>query len=131
MSKMTEGINRISLTVISISAKIAFYVLAAAFLVTGVRTSYQFGHSIFYAPAIESEPGRVKTITLDGSESVSEVGDVLFDAGLIRDDLAFTIQAYCYEYKVRAGTYELSTALSSKEIIGCLSEGTEEEKEEE
>jgi len=129
MSKITKEINRISLAVISISGRLAFYALAAALLVLGARNGYAFGHSIFYAPAMEEKPGTEKTVTLDGDESVREVGEVLLKAGLIRDDKAFSIQALCYSYEVKEGTFALNTSLSSKEIIGILNEEIKEEKD--
>lgn len=128
MSKITKEINRISLAVISISGRLVFYALVAVLLVTGARKGYEFGHSIFYSPGMEAEPGTDKTIVLNGDESVSDVGKLLLDAGLIRDDAAFSIQAFCYEYEVKKGTFQLNTSLSSKEIIGILDEEPKEEQ---
>jgi len=129
MSKITKEINRISLAVISISGRLVFYALVAVLLVLGARKGYEFGHSIFFAPAMEEKPGTEKSLTLDGDESVTEVGKLLLNAGLIRDDKAFTIQATCYEYEVKEGTFHLNTALSSKEIIGILNEEPKEDEE--
>lgn len=127
MSKITKEINKVSLTVIGLSGKLAFYALAAAILILGARKGYEFGHSIFYSPAIDPDPGTTKTITLTGEESVFDVGSMLEKAGLVRDKNAFAIQALCYEYEVKAGTYQLSTADSSKELIHILEAGSEEE----
>lgn len=129
MSKVTQEINKISITVISIAGKILFLVLAAVLLVTGARRGYEFGHSIFYSPAMEAEPGRDVTINLTGEESVTEIGRLLEKNGLIRDDSAFSIQALCYEYDVQAGTYTLNTSMSSKEIIMELREAKDGEQE--
>ena len=116
MSKITREINKISLFVISTSGRIILYGLAAVLIVTGARSAYSFGHGIFYAPAMEAEPGTEKSIKLDGDESVEEVGKILKKAGLIRDPRTFTIQAKCYGYEVNAGTYELNTSKDSKEL---------------
>ncbi len=125
MSKITKEINRISLAVISISGKIVLYVLVAVLLVLGAKKGYAFGHSIFYAPGMDKAPGVEKTVTLDGTESVMEVGKLLEDIGLIRDHNAFSIQAICYGYEVLEGTWTVSTSMSSKEIIGLLGEAPE------
>ena len=109
MSKITREINKISLFVISTSGRIILYGLAAILIVTGARSAYSFGHGIFYAPAMEAEPGTEKSVKLTGNESVEEVGKILKKAGLIRDPRTFTIQAKCYGYEVKAGTYELNT----------------------
>ena len=128
MSRVTKEINKISLAVISISGRIVFYVLAAALLITGAKKGYAFGHSIFYAPGMDKAPGIEKIVTLNGTESVTEVGKLLEDIGLIRDHNAFSIQAVCYGYEVIEGTWKLNTSLSSKEIIGLLDEVPEGEK---
>ena len=125
MSKITKEINRISLAVISISGKIVLYVLVAVLLVLGAKKGYAFGHSIFYAPGMDKAPGVEKTVTLDGTESVMEVGKLLEDIGLIRDHNAFSIQAICYGYEVLEGTWTVSTSMSSKEIIVLLGEAPE------
>lgn len=117
MSKVTREINKISMAVISISGRLVFYALVAVLLVTGAKKGYEFGHSIFFAPGVEAEPGTDRTFSLDGTESVGEVGEMLVEAGLIRDDSAFTIQALCYGYDVAKGTFALNTSMSSKEII--------------
>lgn len=123
MSRITREINRISMAVISISGRLVFYALVVVLLVLGARKGYEFGHSIFYAPAMEAAPGTDKTITIDGDESISEVGSLLEENGLIRDHTAFSIQARCYGYEVQAGTYALSTSQTSKEIINILNDG--------
>ena len=128
MSRVTKEINKISMAVISISGRIVLYVLIAVLLLMGAKKGYAFGHSIFYAPGMDEAPGVEKTVTLDGTESVSDVGKILEDIGLIRDHYAFSIQAKCYGYEVLEGTYQLNTSLSSKEIIGVLGEGPEGEE---
>ncbi len=128
MSRVTKEINKISLAVIGISGRIVFYVLVAALLIMGAKKGYAFGHSIFYAPGMDKAPGIEKIVTLNGTESVAEVGKLLEDIGLIRDHNAFSIQAICYGYEVIEGTWKLNTSLSSKEIIGLLDEVPEGEE---
>lgn len=124
MSKLTKEINKISLAVIGISGRLVFYALV---LVLGVRRTYEFGHDIFYAPAMEALPGTEKIVTLDGTESVADVGKLLEEAGLIRDHVAFSIQAKCYDYEVKKGSFSLNTSQNSKEIINTLDEETKKE----
>lgn len=125
MSRVTREINKISIMVISVSGRLIIYALILVCLVFGARRAYEFGHRIFYSPAIDPEPGTVKVVTLKENESVFQVGERLEDAGLIRDGLSFAIQAMIYEYKVQGGTYELNTAQSSRDIINELKEAAE------
>lgn len=129
MSRITKEINKISMTVISISGRLVFYVLVVVLLLMGAKRGYEFGHSIFYSPGMERAPGTEKVLTLDGTETVEEVGKILEDIGLIRDHTAFSIQAHCYDYEVKKGTFRLNTSLSSKEIIQRLGEESGEENE--
>lgn len=129
MSKMTKEINRISMAVISISGKLVFYTLVAALLFLGARKGYAFGYSVFYAPGMEEAPGRDVTVEIDGKESISEVGAILEKDGLIRDSAAFSLQAKCYDYEVKKGSFRLNTSQTSKDIINILNEETEKEKE--
>lgn len=128
MSKVTKEINKISLAVISISGKIVFCVLVVMLLVTGAKNGYAFGHSIFYGPAMEAAPGRDMILKLDGSETITDVAKMLERAGLIRNDRAFVIQATCYDYEVKKGTFDLNTSMTSREIIDLLGEETEEDE---
>lgn len=130
MSRVTREINKISMTVISISGKLIFYALVIVLLITGAKSGYEFGHSIFDSPGMTAEPGTGKEVVLTGNESLLDVGNRLESAGLIRDANAFAIQAVCYEYKVKAGTFKLNTSMSSKEIINVLDEAADKEKEE-
>ena len=66
---------------------------------------------------------------LDGKESISEVGAILEKDGLIRDSAAFSLQAKCYDYEVKKGSFRLNTSQTSKDIINILNEETEKEKE--
>ena len=125
MSRVTKEINKISMAVISISAKIFFYVAVAMLVIVGAKRGYAFGHSIFYAPGMDKAPGVEKTVTLDGTESIGDVGKLLEDIGLIRDHNAFTIQALCYGYEVMEGEWTVNTSMTSKEIIGLLGEAPE------
>ncbi len=125
MSRVTKEINKMSMAVISFCGRLVLYTLVTVLLLMGAKKGYEFGHSIFYAPGIDKAPGVEKTVTLDGTESVTEVGKLLEDIGLIRDHSAFSIQAIVYGYEVQEGAWELNTSLSSKEIINFLKEAPE------
>ena len=125
MSRVTKEINKMSLAVISFCGRLVLYTLVAVLLLMGAKKGYEFGYSIFYAPGMDEAPGVEKVVTLDGSESVSEVGKLLEDIGLIRDHSAFFIQAKVYGYEVQEGAWTLNTSLSSKEMIDLLKEAPE------
>jgi len=98
-------------------------------LYEGVTRGYEFGHEIFYASAMEAEPGRDKEITVNKGTSVSQAAKLLKDNGLISNEYSFIIQAEFFDYKVKPGDYTFNTSMTSKEILQMMNENTEEKEE--
>lgn len=117
MSRMTKEINKITGTIIGISGKLIVYAVVILLLFEGITRGYAFGHDIFYATAMEEAPGTPKTVTIPKGYTSSEAAEVLRDAGLIDNVLAFQIQKLFYDYDIHPGTYELNTSMTSKEIL--------------
>lgn len=117
MSRMTKEINKITGTIIGISGKLIVYAVVILLLFEGITRGYAFGHDIFYATAMEEAPGTPKTVTIPKGYTSSEAAEVLRDAGLIDNMLAFQIQKLFYDYDIHPGTYELNTSMTSKEIL--------------
>ena len=120
MSQMTKEINAITGTIIGVSGKLILYALVTLLLVEGMTRGYAFGHEVFYATAMEPEPGVRYALTIPEGQDAAETARVLKDVGLIRNEYAVRIQMWFYDYEVYPGTYELSTAMTSKEILQQL-----------
>ncbi len=120
MSQMTKEINAITGTIIGVSGKLIIYALVILLLVEGMTRGYAFGHEVFYATAMEPEPGVRYALTIPEGQDAAETARVLKDVGLIRNEYAVRIQMWFYDYEVYPGTYELSTAMTSKEILQQL-----------
>ena len=129
MSRMTKEINKITGTIISISGKLIIYAVVIMLLVEGVTKGYAFGHEVFYATAMSEAPGKDITVTIGEDTSLSEVAGDLHQLGLVNNKYAVIIQSYFYDYEVYPGTYVLNTSLTSKEILGIISEVPEEDEE--
>lgn len=93
MSRATKEINKITGAVIAISSRLIILALVILLLYEGVTRGYEFGHEIFYASAMEAEPGRDKEITINKGTSVSQAAKILKDSGLISNEYSFIIQA--------------------------------------
>lgn len=128
MSQITRDINKITRAIIGISGKLILYALIILLLAEGVTRGYAFGHSIFYATAVEAEPGTDKTVTIPEGQTAKESVQLLHDVGLISNELAVEIQLKFYDYKIQPGTYTLNTSMTSKEILQALNEKKAEEK---
>lgn len=79
--------------------------------------------SVISRPAADEE--MEKEVVIEPGESLSEIADVLHERGLIRNETAF--KAYVYlegvAGKLQAGIYNLSTAMSIKDIVRVISRG--------
>lgn len=130
MSRITKEINKITGTIIGISGKLILYAVVILLLFEGVTRGYAFGHDIFYATAMEEAPGTPKTVTIPKGYTTAEACEVLKEAGLIDNVLAFQIQKMFYDYDIHPGTYELNTSMTSKMILQELNAEPEEETQE-
>ena len=122
MSQITKEINAITGTIIGISGKLILYALVILLLVEGISRGYAFGHEVFYATAMEPSPGTRYALT------IPETAKLLKDVGLIKNEYAVQIQMWFYDYETYPGTYELSTSMTSKEILQILNVKPETEE---
>lgn len=122
MSQLTKEINRITGTIIGISGRLIIYALVILLLMEGVTRGYAFGHEIFYASAMEPEPGRDMVLVIPQDQPDQKTLETLKAVGLIRNELAVRIQKTFYDYEIYPGTYTLNTSMTSKEILQILNE---------
>lgn len=120
MSQITKEINVITGTIIGISGKLILYALVILLLVEGITRGYAFGHEVFYATAMEPSPGTRYALTIPEGQTKAETAKILKDVGLIKNEYAVQIQMWFYDYETHPGTYELSTSMTSKEILQIL-----------
>lgn len=131
MSNATREINRITTAIIRISMKLIVYALIILLLYEAVVKGYAFGHQIFFAEAVEAEPGHDMTVTIEPDTSVNEAAKLLADDGLIGSEFAFIFQSKFYDYDtVYPGVYDLNTSMTSKEILQALNVKPETEETE-
>ncbi len=130
MSRATKEINKITGAVIAVSSRLIILALVVLLLYEGVTRGYAFGHEIFYASAMEEEPGRDKELTVAKGTSVAQTAKLLKDNGLIANEYSFIIQAEFFDYKVNPGDYTFNTSMTSKEILQMMNENTGEKEEE-
>ena len=67
-----------------------------------------------------------KEIIIEQGDGLSEIADVLKERKLIKNITAFKVYAYIegVASKMQAGSYQLSTAMSIKDIVKVISQGT-------
>lgn len=94
--------------------------------------SYNFGYRVFADVAMEISPGRDKEVTIVAGKSVMEIGEILEDAGLVKDARIFWAQEMLSDYhgELKPGVYTLNTSMTGTEMIAAMSGSGEEDAEE-
>lgn len=110
---------------------LAAVIIAAVFkLAVG---AYDFGYRVFAdIPISEEGEGWPVSITVTEGQDSKAVAELLEQRGLIADARVFYIQEQLskeYKGKIQPGTYELSTEMSTEEMLRILCR-TDEETEE-
>ncbi len=95
--------------------------------------AYDFGYQVFAEEPVSSpEAAKVISIYIPESATAMEVGEVLEEKGLIRDARLFLIQELLsgHHDELREGSYELSSDMTSEEMIKVLTAEPSEDEEE-
>ncbi len=126
---------KIGKAIVSVVA-ILFRILICLFLILMIYRmafkAYDFGYRVFAEPAVTEGKGTDVVVEIPIGSSASDIGKILKDAGLIKDDMLFTAQELLSEYhgKLEPGTYSLNTSMTSEEMMAAMCPDTEESTEE-
>lgn len=107
-------------TALGLIMRLLFYGAVLALLAGGAKKGYEFGREIFCPASMTGEPGVEKQVTIGEDNSPSEIARALEENGLIGSRLIFLVQARLFETEFQPGTYVLSTAMDSREILDVL-----------
>ena len=113
----------IGLGLLDAIVKIVFVVIVAMLISKYSKIAYNYGYHIFNQTAVSSGTGRAVTFTVKDGDSVDTIAENLSGVGLITDKTLFKLQERFSEYHgmEKAGTYELSTAMTPEEMIAMMS----------
>lgn len=109
--------------------KIVVFAFIIMFLYRAAVTAYDYGYRVFAEEPVSEGEGRIISVYVEENDSVSDIGQMLEEKGLIRDGKLFTIQELLSEHhgKIQPGIYDLNTAMTSQEMIAVMSETAPEE----
>ena len=93
--------------------------------------AFDYGYRIFAEEPMELGTGRVISVSIVEGKSVSEIGEILEEKGLIRDAKLFYFQEMFSEFRgeLQPGVYELSTGMTPYEMMEIMSASEEEAEE--
>ena len=108
--------------------KIAFVIMLVLLIVYGTMqvsfTAYDFGYRVFTESAIDEKPGTYVEVIIDESMDSIDIGNQLYEKGLVRDANLFALQYELSAYvgEIVPGSYMLSTAMSPREMMVRMAE---------
>jgi len=113
--KTTDVIVAVCGTIIKIALTIVLVVL----IYRGALKAYEYGYRIFQEPPVSSGEGYTITVKITEDMSVKEMGKMLADKGLIRDENLFVFQYLFSEFRedLLPGEHDLSTAMTVEEMM--------------
>ncbi len=112
------------------AVKIVLVILVIMFCISMSHRAYEIGYNIFYEKAVDdSANARTVEVTVTADMSVSQIGKLLKEEGLIEDAEVFQYQERFSSYhgKITPGTYELSTDMTPSEMIKEMAGSSEDE----
>lgn len=98
-------------------------------LVLVFSKAYGFAHDVFAPVCKDETDDQVVAVTILDDSSVWDVGDVLDEAGVVKNKYALCVKIYISKYasKVKPGTYEIAPSYTNDEIITVITGGKLEE----
>lgn len=110
--------------------KIVVAILAVMVIYRGAILAYDYGYRVFAEKPMTEEAGQPVLVTITEDMTPLEMGELLYQKGLVRDARLFSLQYYLSEYRkdVTPGQYELNTAMTAEEMLGAMAASKEEDK---
>lgn len=117
----------------AIAATIVKIAVAAVIIILVFRyavKAYDFGYRVFADIPVSSGEGRTVNVVVSENQDVRELSQLLEIKGLVEDANVFYIQEQLSDYKgqIKAGSYELSTAMTAEEMLEIMCRKAEDEQ---
>ncbi|MDO5100787.1 MAG: endolytic transglycosylase MltG [Eubacteriales bacterium] len=119
--------NYLGIKISSSMIKYIVYIALFFIMVYMVKEAYSVGYRIFDQTAAEKSPGRDVQVTVTEGMTVTEVGKMLEEKGVIKSQFTFRLQEWFtgYHGRIKSGTYTVNTSYSPETILAILSVDTE------
>ena len=118
--------------VIEAVIKVIVIAVVVMFVFRTATTAYDFGYKVFADKPVSVSGGRTITVGIAESASVKDIAQMLEEKGLIEDARLFVVLELlsAYHGEILPGIYDLSTIMTSEEMLAVMSTPAEESKEE-
>ena len=119
---------------VQIIVKVAIFAIIIMYVFRAAVAAYDYGYRVFTEEAVSTGEGRIISVSIEGSQSVLDVANMLQEKGLIRDGKLFVIQELLSENhgNIQPGVYDLNTSMTAQEMLEVIAvkPETDEEAEE-
>ncbi len=116
-------LKKISSWILGFSVKMVILLILVSVLYVTCTRAYNFGAAIFSEEGMaRSGQGEDVLVNIPVGSTKQEVGNILYDAGLIGDVNIFIIQMFIYQGEINEGVYMFNTENSPETIIEKITE---------
>ncbi len=125
-------LRKIVLGILDTAVRIAILVFVCSMVKKVCITSYDYGYRVFSETPITMGEGMEKEVVIPIGSSSRDIGTILKNNGLIRDEKLFFVQELLSSYrgKLQPGTYTLNTSMTAEDMMKIMAGEAEEEEEE-
>ena len=122
--------KEVVISVFSTVFKVVLAIIIVMLVYKWSLSAYEYGQRVFNEPPMSAGSGRTMTVVINQGDTTKDIARMLEKNGLIRDAELFIIQEMLSEYKdkMKPGTYELNTAMTTDEMMEILSVSVEAEE---
>lgn len=130
---MLSAVKKIVLGVLNASVRIAILVIAFSLIRKACLISYDYGYRVFSERPMTEGVGFDEEVVIPVGSSAMDIGKILKNKGLIRDEKLFYIQVLLSSYrgKLNPGDYVLSTSMTAEDMMRVMAGAEKDEEEEE
>ena len=130
---MANTIKRIVLGILNASVRIAILLIAFSMIRKVCLTSYEYGYRVFSERPMTEGEGFDEDIVIPVGSSAMDIGKILKNKGLIRDEKLFYVQVLLSSYrgKLNPGDYVLNTSMTAEDMMRVMAGADKSEDEEE
>ena len=126
-------LKNVIMTFLGMMVRLLFILVVLYYIYQGALKAYDFGYRIFTEEPVSSGVGVDVEVTIPEGSGAMDIGEILEDRGLIRDQRLFFLQELLSQYhgKVKPGTYKLSTAMTAEEMLEVMAPQDSDENSDE
>ncbi len=117
------NLKKISSWILGFSIKMVVLLVLVSVLYIACTKAYNFGTKIFAEEGVARiGEGEDRLVNIPVGSTSREVGEILYEEGIIEDVNIFVIQMLIYEGEINAGVYQFNTENSPEDIIEKITE---------